>query len=61
MIAHNQTHPDTPFVAVPLLDGAASVPSVASPRSDAGAEEKALAGYLATRAANRPSRNFRHA
>lgn len=52
MIAHNQTHPDTPFVAVPLLDGAASVPIVATPRSDAGAEEKALAGYLATRAAS---------
>ena len=48
VIAHNQTHPDTAFVAVPLLDGAASVPIVATPRSDAGAEEKALAGYLAT-------------
>lgn len=46
VIAHNQAFPGNPFVAVPLLDGAASVPIVVTPAESAGADGKAFAQFL---------------
>lgn len=51
VIAHNQADPKNPFVAIPFLDGAASVPIVVTPKDPNNADAKAFADHFATPAA----------